>query len=152
MSLLSVPIKGIAQCQASLHSSYHGKGKTILHKLLIYYKHMCLCRVSTFFGIKYCFPSVIKTLLQGFHPYTCITFYLCCKCSMFPVLIIMQRSVALRSALFYVCGKKKHLWIIFSFNHWVNCYIYLIHFIPVRWLLFSCVFNIPENKLEIADN
>ena len=63
ISLVFVPIKGRVQCFDSLHSKIyeylwsHDAGKVwhredyILHKLPIYYECMCLCWVSTLFGM-----------------------------------------------------------------------------------------------------
>ena len=51
------------------------------------------------------FSNVIKTLLRVFDPYTCITFYPCCKCSTF--LCTRTYCNAFRSS-FYRDGKKRH--------------------------------------------
>ena len=71
-------------------------GKAILHKLPIYHEYMCLCWVSTLFGLIWlffiCNQSSTTRFLSGF-----IMFYLRCKCATFlfvPVLLAMQCNKA----------------------------------------------------------
>ena len=86
---------GSAQCCAMLHCNQiftntcevmmqvkHDIEKTTLHKLLIYFKYMCLFSFSTLFRMIWCcFSKHNKTLLHSFIPYK--SFYLHFKCSTF---------------------------------------------------------------------
>ena len=55
--------------------------KAILHKLPIYNEYMCLCGVSTLFGMICClfFNCSKSSTTHHRSLYTCITFYICCK-------------------------------------------------------------------------
>ena len=95
------PIKGRAQCFASMHSDFHehlwshDAGKACLREGYITWKlpitNTCACVESPHYLAWFvvCFPIVIRTLLQNFDHY--ITFYLCCKCANahVPVLLAM---------------------------------------------------------------
>ena len=96
------------------------KGKVILHKLPIYmyyeYNAMCLCLVSTLFGMICLFSRCNKsstTRLWSLY----ITIYLCCKCATFVLMwpYSSQCNEDLHWDLPFI-GAEKHLWIVFSFK------------------------------------
>ena len=93
--------------------------RAILHKLPIYNEYMCLCWVSTLFGMIFClFSSCIKSSTTRFRLlYTCITFYLRCKCATFLCSRTPRNSMRRRIEICLLKEQWKHLWIIFSFKN-----------------------------------
>ena len=95
-------------------------GKSTLHKLPIYNEYMCLCRVSSFLCMICC---LFSNCSKGSKYYTAsISIYnvVNVPCSLVPLLLAMQWTVAWRSAFY---RGREHLWIVISFKLWQFCYI-----------------------------
>ena len=94
INVFSAPIKGRAQCYASLHSNFH-------EHLWSHDAGKVLCWIFTWFGMICLFSKCNKSSTIRLRSwYT--TFYLRCKCVTF--LCAMQWSVALRSA--FIRGRE----------------------------------------------
>ena len=123
-------MKGRDQCYASLHLDFHeylvkprcrsSVPQRGLYKYYTNYQYITktfACVGSPhYFARVVCFPIVVKAQLQGFNPYTSITFSLCCKCATCLFARIPRNGMKRSIVICLLYGQRKHFRIAFSFN------------------------------------